>query len=140
MAATLGGMAWLSRVGADSAYLTACALPMAVTGIGHGLAFAPMTSAGLAGVDARDAGAASGLVNAAHQLGSALRRHPRRGISCGRDQRSTAALTGGSVLLAAALLLVVVLITRRLTGHGSVTSETDGPCSAPWGLVRSRTR
>jgi hypothetical protein len=31
-----------------------------------------MTTAGLAGDDAHDAGAASGVVNTAHQLGSAL--------------------------------------------------------------------
>jgi hypothetical protein len=39
---------------------------------GQGLAFAPTTSSGIAGVTAADAGAASGLLNAAHQLGTAL--------------------------------------------------------------------
>lgn len=69
---TLAGMAWLSRVDAASSYLTAVALPMVLIRIGQGLAFAPMTSAGLAGLDGADAGAASGLVNTFHQLGSAL--------------------------------------------------------------------
>jgi Na+/melibiose symporter-like transporter len=45
--ATLAGMAWLSRVDADSSYLTAVALPMLLIGVGQGLAFAPMTSATL---------------------------------------------------------------------------------------------
>jgi hypothetical protein len=62
VAATLAGMAWLSRVGAGSSYLSAVALPMVLIGGGQGLAFAPMTSAGLANVNGEDAGAASGLI------------------------------------------------------------------------------
>ena len=65
-------MAWLSLVHPGSTYLTAIALPMILIGAGQGLAFAPLTSAGISGVQAEDAGAASGLVNTAHQLGSAL--------------------------------------------------------------------
>ena len=41
-------------------------------GVGMGVAFTPLTSAGIAGVAAEDAGAASGLVNVAHQLGGSL--------------------------------------------------------------------
>ena len=72
VAVTTVGMAWLSTLQPGGPYLAAIALPMVLIGIGQGLAFAPLTSAGIAGVTARDAGAASGLVNTAHQLGSAL--------------------------------------------------------------------
>ena len=41
-------------------------------GAGNGLAFVPLTSAALAGVDPADAGAASGLVNVMQQVGGAL--------------------------------------------------------------------
>lgn len=123
VAATLAGMTWLSRVGADSSYLFAVALPMVVIGIGQGLAFAPMTSAGLVGVDARDAGAASGVVNTAHQLGSALGLgilvavsaaavDDRVAASAQLLARVTTALTGGSVMLAVALVVVLALIAR----------------------------
>jgi EmrB/QacA subfamily drug resistance transporter len=81
VALTLAGMAWLSRAGAGSSYLTAVALPMVLIGAGQGLAFAPMTSADLSGVGRADVGAASGLVNTFHQVGSALgprRPHRRR--------------------------------------------------------------
>ena len=44
---------------------------MVLIGAGQGLAFAPLTSFGIAGVPAEDAGAATGLVNTAHQLGMA---------------------------------------------------------------------
>jgi MFS family permease len=59
-------------VGLGSSYLSAVPVPMVLIGTGQGLAFAPMTSAGLAGVNGSDAGAASGLINTFHQLGSAL--------------------------------------------------------------------
>lgn len=44
---------------------------MVLIGAGQGLAFAPLTSFGITGVRSEDAGAASGLVNTAHQLGMA---------------------------------------------------------------------
>lgn len=72
VALTAAGMAWLAQVGAHSSYLTSVALPMAVLGIGQGLALSPLTIAGVAGVAAQDAGAASGLVNASHQLGGSV--------------------------------------------------------------------
>lgn len=58
VALTLARMVWLSGVHTGSSYWEAVALPMLLIGAGQGLAFAPMTSAGIAGVDAADAGAA----------------------------------------------------------------------------------
>lgn len=72
IALTAAGMAWLAQVGPETQYLTGVALPMAVLGIGQGLALSPLTIAGVSGVAAQDAGAASGLVNASHQLGGSL--------------------------------------------------------------------
>ena len=45
---------------------------MLLVGAGNGLSFITLTSAGLAGVPAKDAGAASGLVNVCQQLGGTL--------------------------------------------------------------------
>ncbi|WP_435110978.1 MFS transporter [Nocardiopsis synnemataformans] len=80
LAVALAGMAWLSRIGDDSVYWSAVAGPMVLLGVGQGLAFAPLTAAGIVDVRARDAGAASGLVNVAHQLGgrAGSERHGRR--------------------------------------------------------------
>jgi EmrB/QacA subfamily drug resistance transporter len=118
---TLGGMIWLSRVDASSDYLTAIALPMVLIGAGQGLAFAPMTAAGLAGVTASDAGVASGLVNTANQLGSSIglgilvALSANAGIGAPDAAAALAAqvataLTGSSALLAGALVVVVALI------------------------------
>jgi EmrB/QacA subfamily drug resistance transporter len=45
---------------------------LVLIGTGMGVSFVSLTTAGLAGVDPRDAGAASGLVNVMQQLGAAL--------------------------------------------------------------------
>lgn len=66
------GLAWLGKADALSHYWTGVALPMVLIGLGQGLLLAPLTAAGVAGVARNDAGAASGLVNVAHQLGGAL--------------------------------------------------------------------
>ncbi|MFD7310782.1 MFS transporter [Promicromonospora sp. NPDC059942] len=137
LALTLGGLAWLSRVGPDDAYLIAVALPMLLVGAGQGLAFAPLTSSGIAGVAPEDAGAASGLVNTAHQLGMALglgvlvavAAHADGGADASRSDvagpaavqvaaQVSAALTGAAALVAVALVVVLVVLppARRPRG------------------------
>jgi EmrB/QacA subfamily drug resistance transporter len=129
---TLAGMAWLAQVQVASSYWPSVALPMVLIGAGQGLAFAPMTSAGIAGVGASDAGAASGLVNTFHQVGMALGLSVLVAVSAGSGHRLTpaaaltahvhTALTTGTVLLGACLLAVLGLIlpahprNRRLRG------------------------
>ena len=121
---TFVGMAWLSRLGVNSSYLTAVALPMVLIGIGQGLAFAPMTSAGISGVAPSDAGAASGMVSVAHQFGGSLGIGILTAVAAGTSTAAlgarntmtaqvSVALTGAAVSLAAAVLVCVVMITRR---------------------------
>jgi hypothetical protein len=120
VAVTLAGMVWLAQVQVTSSYWTAVALPMVLIGAGQGLAFAPLTSAGIAGVGATDAGAASGLVNTFHQLGMALGLSVLIAVSAsaghGLDPAPAltahvqVALTAGTVLLGACLLAVLGLI------------------------------
>lgn len=66
------GLVWLAQAGAAQGYLLAVGLPMLLIGLGNGSALAPLTVAGVRGVAPQDAGAASGLVNAAHQLGGTV--------------------------------------------------------------------
>lgn len=118
---TLIGMAWLSQMHVSSSYWDAVALPMVLIGAGQGLAFAPMTSAGIASVSTRDAGAASGLVNTFHQVGMALGLGVlvAASASAGNGLGSAAAvltahvdaaLVTGSVLLVLCLVAVLALI------------------------------
>ncbi|MFE5211611.1 MFS transporter [Streptomyces sp. NPDC056600] len=119
VALTTVGMAWLSRLGLHTPYLTGIALPMVLIGAGQGLTLAPLTSSGVDGVAASDAGAASGLVNTVHQIGSALALSLLTAVaarvSTGHTPadiagRSAAALTGSAVLLALAVATVLTLV------------------------------
>jgi EmrB/QacA subfamily drug resistance transporter len=119
-ALTLAGMAWLSRIGPLDTYLMDVALPIVLVGAGQGLAFGPLTNAGIAGVDSADAGAASGLVNTAHQLGMALGLGILVALAADAGanldgpaavtEHVGAALTGGTVLLVLALVVVLTVI------------------------------
>jgi EmrB/QacA subfamily drug resistance transporter len=113
VALTLAGMAWLAQVDATSTYLSAVALPMVLIGAGQGFAFAPLTSFGIVGVRGEDAGAASGLVNTAHQLGTATGLAVLVAASAGVTNladRVGVALTWGSGLLALSLLVALAVI------------------------------
>ncbi|UUZ85215.1 MFS transporter [Paenibacillus sp. P26] len=67
------GTLWMSRIiSVQAPSLPLMFLLLAVMGIGAGMVFQPLTTLGLSGVDSRDTGAASGLINVAHQSGSSL--------------------------------------------------------------------
>ena len=114
------GLGWLSRAGIGTPYLVGVAVPMAVLGIGQGMALSPLTALGIVDVAAADAGAASGIVNVAHQMGNALGlavlvsiAELGKGNMTGRAllaHRVSTALTGSTVMMALALLLVIALI------------------------------
>jgi MFS family permease len=124
VAAALVGMAWLSQLSAHTSYLTGIAIPMAILGIGAGAAFTPLTASGVAGVSPEDAGAASGLVNVAHQLGGSLGLGVLVTVFASADpagldartllaHRIGTALTAGTVMLSLAFILVLALLRPR---------------------------
>ena len=121
VAVTFIGMAWLSRLSADTPYVTGPALPMVLLGIGQGASLGPLTAAGIARVTPDDAGAASGLVNVSHQLGGSLglgilvtvfaaASSPTLTGSALLAHQVSAALSVGAGLLALALVVVLALI------------------------------
>jgi predicted MFS family arabinose efflux permease len=116
----LVGMAWLSRVGAGTPYLTGVAIPMAILGAGAACAFTPLTTAGVAGVATEDAGAASGLVNVAHQLGGSLGLGLLVTVFASASPQAnglahaiSTSITVGAVMVAVALAVVVATGYRR---------------------------
>ncbi|MEU4422214.1 MFS transporter [Actinoplanes sp. NPDC024001] len=129
----LTGMVWLSRISAGSAYFPDVALRLLVIGIGQGIAIILMTNGGVAGVEPHDAGAASGLVNVAHQLGGSL------GIAiltivftqAAADSPAAgfrAAFTGADIFFALALLLAVAMaVTARLQQRSARSSLASAP-------------
>ncbi|HEY2480232.1 MAG TPA: MFS transporter [Solirubrobacterales bacterium] len=134
----LVGLLWLSRISTTTEYWTGVAIPMLLIGSGMGLAFTPLTQAAIAGVDHRDAGAASGLVNVFQQVGSSL------GIgllvtvfAAASDSPGGAqALTEGvptTIVVSAALIavaLVVVLAVMRPRAAASPSPIPQGAAAA----------
>ncbi len=124
----LAGMTWLSRLGASTQYFPQIALPMMLLGTGIGTALIPLTAASIDGVDQRDAGAASGLVNVAQQIGAAIglavmvtifgaatRSAANQSAQHALAHGVSSALTGSAVFLAAAFTVIVLLVRRRRT-------------------------
>jgi EmrB/QacA subfamily drug resistance transporter len=121
LSSTLIGMVWVSRLSSETSYLTSIALPMLLIGVGQGLTMSPLTASCLAGIQAEDAGAASGLFNVTHELGGSL------GLGVlvvvfasvglhGLDtadilaQRTSAVLRGSAAMVLIALFVVLQLI------------------------------
>ncbi|WP_028266943.1 MFS transporter [Arthrobacter sp. MA-N2] len=135
---TLAGMFWLSRAGTDSSYLTGVALPMILIGAGQGLAFAPLTTFGITGAPASDAGAASGLVNTFHQLGTCLglgiavaaaATVPAAGSAVAHlaTQVSTALTTGSILLLLALGVTAALILPADLAARRTGTTQEAAP-------------
>ena len=66
------GMAWLTRIGPHSGYVSTVLGPLMVTGVGLGLMFSTAFNVGTYGVSLRDAGVASATVNTGQQLGGSI--------------------------------------------------------------------
>lgn len=109
----LAGMIWLGRITPETDYLTGFAGPLLLIGIGQGIGFGPLTSIGISGAAAQDAGAASGLVNTAHQLGSTLGVAVLTVLGLGAAtlaDRVALAYNGAVVMLGIALVTTVSVI------------------------------
>ena len=115
------GMLWLGQAGAGADYAMAVALPMVLIGLGNGFALGPLTVAGVAGVPDRAQGAASGAVNAAHQLGGTIGLSVLVVVFAAADapalhgarllsHRIAADMTGGGVMLVVALAIALVFV------------------------------
>jgi EmrB/QacA subfamily drug resistance transporter len=131
----LVSMVWLSRITVGTQYWPQILVPMVLLGLGLGVAFIPLTTASLAGVAPRDAGAASGLVNVMQQVGGALglgilvtvfgtsrrhaEQHPAAALSAAAQQHHdtahaiASAFTGSAVFLALTFVVIVVAIRIR---------------------------
>lgn len=66
------GLVWFTGLGVHSAYVVHVLPAEIVVSVGMGLAFVPFSSTALIGVEPRDAGVASALVNTTQQVGGAL--------------------------------------------------------------------
>jgi drug resistance transporter, EmrB/QacA subfamily len=121
----LGAMGWLSRVPVHANYVTDL-LPVMLLIAGGGLVLPALTTLGMSGAQADDAGLASGLFNTTQQIGMAVGLAALTTLAAARSETllsagksEASALTGGYHLafgIAAALLVAaftVALIVLR---------------------------
>ncbi|MEU6799266.1 MFS transporter [Nonomuraea wenchangensis] len=120
------GFWWQSRIAPGQDYLTAIAGPAVLISLGGGLLNTPLTVTVTSSVAAADAGAASGLMNTAKQIGGALGLAALVALTAGQDgeragpARAPELATGYgqafaaiAVVLAAVALLAAALPRRR---------------------------
>jgi EmrB/QacA subfamily drug resistance transporter len=128
------GMVWLSRLDADTPYLTGIALPMMLIGAGQGGSLGPLTAGGIAGVAPQDAGAAGGVTNVAHQIGGSLGLAALVAVFAAADSsglaaeallahRIGAALAAGAAMLGLSLLIAIWVRPRR----PAIVKQTAAP-------------
>jgi predicted MFS family arabinose efflux permease len=66
------GLLWFSRISPDGTFLADILGPSLLAAVGLGFAFVPVTIAAVSGVEDREQGLASGLINTSQQVGGAL--------------------------------------------------------------------
>ena len=138
MVLALMGMILVTRLPVQADYLGHVLPGLVLTGLGLGLIYAPSTASATAGIEARDAGAASATVNLAQQMGGAVgtallntiavittRRAQCAGSTCRASVVST--LHGYSVAFwwAAGLFGVGALVTFIMLESGVPEFEGD---------------
>ncbi|HMD46781.1 MAG TPA: MFS transporter [Acidimicrobiales bacterium] len=140
--ATLG-LLWLTRLGPTSIYALHVLPAEIVVSLGMGMAFVPMSSTALVGVDRNDAGVASALVNATQQIGGSLgiallntlaaaatiayatTHRPAPGLRAAAAVHGyTTAFTVSAALVAAAFVVTMVLVRAR---PGDLAPALDDP-------------
>ena len=124
------GIWLLARVPAHASYASDLLPALIVTGIGVGLSFVTMSIGALEGVEERDSGLASGLVNTTQQIGGALgvavlstiavsrsgafhAAHPEQAPAVALTAGFDDALVAGAAFAAVGALLAALLIRRR---------------------------
>ncbi|MFI9331739.1 MFS transporter [Kitasatospora sp. NPDC052868] len=122
------GMLWFGGLGVDSGYLEAFVGPSVVASVGVGICMVANTSMGTSGVDPREAGLVSGLLNAGRQCGGSIGLAVLSALAVGATRHASAAgdtppaaLAAGydrafvvtAALMGVAALIAVVFVPGR---------------------------
>jgi EmrB/QacA subfamily drug resistance transporter len=132
------GMAWFTRITVDSNFATHVLPAEIVMSLGMGFAFVALSSTALIGVEDRDAGVASALVNTTQQVGGSLGTALLNTIAASATASYIASHGSGSSAVAAvhgytvafdwglgALILAAVLALVLVTKHRPEATSAD---------------
>jgi EmrB/QacA subfamily drug resistance transporter len=145
LAFILVGLLWFSRVSVDGGFLTDILGPSLLAAAGLGFAFVTTTIAAVSGVEEKESGLASGLINTSQQIGGALglailstiaTSHTESLVESGNGLKDALtegfqiAFLGGAAFAAAGIVLTLVLISGRDSrahveiGNAETTTES----------------
>jgi EmrB/QacA subfamily drug resistance transporter len=138
---TAAGLIWFSQVSAGGSYVGDILFPSLLAAVGLGLAFVSMTVAAVSGVEAHEAGLASGLINTSQQIGGALGLAVLATVANGRTsdalaegQQMPSALTegfqaafavGAGLAIAGAILAMILVSGRASREHAEAAQRGD---------------
>ena len=146
MAIIAGGLVWWSHIAVHGSFLSDILGPSLLVAVGLGLGFVTSTIAAVAGVEPREQGLASGLINTSQQFGGALGLAILATIATSRTNHSLAsgstvphaltvgfqaAFLGGAVIAALGVVATLLLIrTRDSRAHLEMAQAEASPASA----------
>jgi predicted MFS family arabinose efflux permease len=138
---TAVGLLWFTQVDVGGSYLSDLLGPMLLAAVGLGLAFVSMTVAAVSGVEAHEAGLASGLINTSQQIGGALGlailatvANSRTDDALASGDRVPAALTegfqsafavGAGFAIAGAILAMILVSGRASREHAEAAQRGE---------------
>ena len=133
---TAVGLLWFSQISVGGSYVGDILFPSLISAFGLGFAFVPMTIAAVAGVEAHEAGLASGLINTSQQVGGALGLAVLAAIANSRRETLTeagtalpSALTEGfqvALTVGAGFAILGAILALLLVGRGDREERPDG--------------
>jgi EmrB/QacA subfamily drug resistance transporter len=130
MALIAAGLLWFSQISVHGSFAADILGPSLLAAVGLGFAFVPVTIAAVSGVEDREQGLASGMINTAQQVGGALGLAVLAAISTSviGSSHDPAVLTRGfhsAFLAGAAIALLGLLATLTLIRNSDSRAHTQ---------------
>jgi MFS family permease len=130
MALIAAGLLWFSQISVHGSFAADILGPSLLAAVGLGFAFVPETIAAVSGVEDREQGLASGMINTAQQVGGALGLAVLAAISTSviGSSHDPAVLTRGfhsAFLAGAAIALLGLLATLTLIRNSDSRAHTQ---------------
>ncbi|MGH2762333.1 MAG: MFS transporter [Thermoleophilaceae bacterium] len=144
-----GALAWFSQLSVDGGFTTDILGPSLLAAVGLGFAFVTTTIAAVSGIEDREQGLASGLINTSQQIGGAIGLAVLATVANTRTDDAVAeaggdpaalpaalvegfqsAFLGATAIAAIGLVLTLVLIRNRDSREHVALSEKERPAPA----------
>lgn len=141
----VAGVLWQGMAADQASYIAGVLGPMLLVGFGQGWVLAPLTVAGVSGVEPHNAGVASGVLNVAHQVGATLGLAVLVVVYAGAGKSAYSSTemalhTGYALDVAAAFLVVSLFLAVRFLSFGAVRSRQRKPVGGNGNAADSRSR